>query len=255
MSASARGDREDGGFSLVEVSIILLVLSVLSLILLPSIGTYLRVARMTRARADMKAVQRAVRQFLEDTGASTFRQRGNGGRATAGTSGTSASPELSKRNLVRMLVGDGDIPDPGGVEPRPWRRAVDGREVDTLTNHLIQNTPGDDPGRRYRTAEDLTAAGGQFAFDGGDGFNARFAWRGPYLASAVTADPWGNRYAVNVEFLDPVSESVGGRDSGHTEDVFVLSAGPDEQIDTPYAEDGAVARNDDLALVIWGDSR
>ena len=64
-------------------------------------------------------------------------------------------------------------------------------------------------------------------------------WRGAYLTSPVDPDPWGNRYAVNVEFL-----------TGGTQDVVVMSAGPDEQVDSPYAGDGLTAGDDDLFVLV-----
>ena len=54
---------------------------------------------------------------------------------------------------------------------------------------------------------------------------------------------------------DPVAESDGSTWwSGHVEDVFVLSAGPDEEIDTAYAVDGVVPGDDDLIRVVSGNS-
>lgn len=50
----------------------------------------------------------------------------------------------------------------------------------------------------------------------------------------------------------PLARPDGGR-SGHVEEVFPLSARPDEQIDTPYEIDVAVSRDNDLILVISGD--
>ncbi len=57
------------------------------------------------------------------------------------------------------------------------------------------------------------------------------AWRGPYM-SVIDADPWGNKYFVNVEFLQP-SELHANQKS-----VFALSAGPDGTIDTRFEGSG-----------------
>ena len=120
-----------------------------------------------------------------------------------------------------------------------------------------QNTPGGEVSARYRTPEDLETGvpSQQFAFYSQQGFNARFAWRGPYLSAPVRSDPWGNRYAVNVEYLDAVSDSDGTSDAGWLYDVFILSAGPDEEVDTPYSVDGVAPGDDDVLLVIAGGSR
>jgi len=245
------------GFTLVEVSIILMVVSMLSLILLPGIGAYLRDARLARARGDLTAIHEAVVRFLEDTGEGVFRYVGNGNRGTSdGGPGDPSSPE--PLYTLDMLISDGDTPDGGNLlDGWKWREPWSGNPVDTLANHLVQNTPGNDPLARYRTPTDLLAVGSQkqvaFAIQAGSG--ARFAWRGPYVSAPVRSDPWGNRYAVNVLFLDPGADSATGDGSGYLYDVFVLSAGPDEEIDTPFSIDGVVPGDDDLIRVISGGSR
>lgn len=252
-----RRDRGEDGFTLVEVSIILTVLTVLSMILLPGIGNYLRDARLARARGDLAAIAAAIDRFLEDTGEQAFRCYGNGKRETTGSSAFDpSSPD--PWYVVGMLVSDGDTPDAGAPDDVwRWREAVDGHVVDTMANHLVQNTPGNDRSARYRTPEDLftRASSDQFAFQTQVGMNARFAWRGPYLTAPVRSDPWGNRYAVNVTYLDPGSDSSEWNRHGWIQDVFVLSAGPDEEVDTPFEIDGVTPGDDDLILVLSGGSR
>lgn len=249
--------RRGDGFTLVEVSIILSVLVVLGLILLPSLGSYLRDARLARARSDVASIHTAVLRFLEDTGEVVFRGVGNGNRETSeGLPSDPSNPDPYW--TVEMLVSDGDMPDAGLVEDGwLWRRPVDGHAVDTLTNHLVQNTPGDQADARYRTPEDLQVGipSRHFAFATQQGFGATFAWRGPYVSAPVRSDPWGNRYAVNVHHLDPVSNSATSDDVGNVYDVFVLSAGPDEEVDTYYRIDGVVPGDDDVIRVISGGSR
>jgi type II secretory pathway pseudopilin PulG len=55
--------------------------------------------------------------------------------------------------------------------------------------------------------------------------------KGPYLEK-VPADPWGNKYYVNVKFL-----WTGYRAPGQGKAVFVISAGPDELIETGFEQD------------------
>lgn len=65
-------------------------------------------------------------------------------------------------------------------------------------------------------------------------------WMGPYLEN-ISEDPWGNKYYVNVKFLQPTFLSPGQQKA-----VFVLSAGPDEEIDTNFEqEENAFAVGDD----------
>jgi hypothetical protein len=88
------------------------------------------------------------------------------------------------------------------------------------------------------------------------------------MTGPVDPDPWGNRYAVNVAFLDPsptavlggitatlaVGSAIGVLDYPRM-DVFVLSAGPDEEIDTKSAQDGVVPGDDDFVYVVSGNAK
>ena len=65
--------------------------------------------------------------------------------------------------------------------------------------------------------------------------SGKFAWRGPYTSN-VGSDPWGHRYIVNAS----------GLGFGLKKAVFVLSAGPNETIETTFDQNtgsgsGAVA--------------
>jgi hypothetical protein len=64
------------------------------------------------------------------------------------------------------------------------------------------------------------------------------------LTTAGTPDPWGNRYAVNVGALSASNDD--------TTVLWVLSAGPDGIVETPFLERGKDARprGDDIGLHI-----
>ena len=64
-----------------------------------------------------------------------------------------------------------------------------------------------------------------------------------------------DRYAVNVLFLDPGADSGTFDEAGYIFDVFVLSAGPDEEVDTPFSIDGVAPGDDDIIRVVSGGSR
>lgn len=264
------------GFTLVEVAIIVMSLAILSSILLPQIGVFLRDARFARARKDVAVLGVAMMQLLKDTGESSFHTAPQG-------SSSWRSPQRDGQP-VGLLIGDGDTPD-GRDRFYDWRTPlgstvsgadtdfasvwVDGGLVDTFANHLIQNHPADvyheggagEAWERYRTPADMLAGDhssgvpGGLQFDGasGQGFNSEFAWRGPYL-DAVRPDPWGNRYMANVLWL---TMPQGADSSGFIRPVIVLSAGPDEEVDTYFdSVGGFVLGDDDIAYpVSYGSLR
>ncbi|MFH1388330.1 MAG: type II secretion system protein GspG, partial [Patescibacteria group bacterium] len=103
-------------------------------------------------------------------------------------------------------------------------RWLNTEKADYIENHLITNEPG------YREETQPRAKG---------------AWNGPYLAS-LPSDPWGNKYYINVEFLDKESKP------SERHKVWILSAGPNETIDTPYQQLQTTGelQGDDIALAI-----
>lgn len=234
------------GMSIVEVTIILTVLSALTAILAPSIGSYLNDARQVAAKKDVETIGSAVTRMLADVGESYFVRDGNGAAAS--------DPPLHTTR-VDLLVGTGGRTPALGVARSTagtdWNAGVDDLAVQRLDYYLIRNTPSNLAANRYRTATDMTVLG-QFDPDAGSQFNSEYAWRGAYLPGPISADPWGNRYGANVEFL---ARPLGAGPSGNVNDVLVLSAGGDSIIDTQFDRDGGTAGGDDVMFVISGGSR
>lgn len=245
--------------SLVEATIILAVVSLLSAVMAPAINAYMDQARQARAREDVKTIADAIQQFITDNGEHQFLVNGSNGT-------DSQPPTHPDSNRINLLVSDGDIPALATAVSGDtlWTLLVDvtTNRVDTLSNHLGENTPNEATGNRYRHPSDInvTTPGGNnidFARSESSSFNAPYAWRGAYLGSPARPDPWGNRYAVNVLFLDPSPSATVTGVSGVAAfadyarmDVFVVSAGADEEIDTKIAQDGAVPGDDDFIFIV-----
>jgi hypothetical protein len=119
-------------------------------------------------------------------------------------------------NQVQFLYGDGDIPEAGSSAL--WRNTTANNVNDFIEEHLIANS-----------------FNGVFAYS----TLVAPAWRGAYLDGPVNPDPWGNRYAVNVIYLGP-----------NVNDVVVMSAGPDEAVDTPDTGNPLTAGDDDILVLI-----
>ena len=223
-------------WSLIELTIILICLSILCAILAPVIGRYVRKAKMVRCREDVQALGCAVWGFISDSGNSCFLRDG------------SAPP--SPGNTVWLAVSDGDVPELGAppADAR-WAAPVDLAGVDFLEYHLSTNRPGNDPAHHYPTPRDLNGGGSpMFANPGARGINGEFAWRGPYMTAPIDPDPWGNRYAVNS--LNLCASDADG--IGIDGDCVVLSAGPDEAVETDFEGQRA---GDDVVYVLSANSR
>ncbi|MCB7129932.1 MAG: type II secretion system protein GspG [Candidatus Brocadiales bacterium] len=107
----------------------------------------------------------------------------------------------TSKNDIDTLKGPGN--DPTNNTTSGWLSTLGGtaRTTDDLADQLITNAAD------YKTT-------------------GKRAWSGPYL-DRVEEDPWGNAYLVNVKFLQPGQIR-------NLKSVFVLSAGPDGEIDTPF---------------------
>lgn len=114
-----------------------------------------------------------------------------------------------------LLTGAGLIPVATGAASSGW--ASTGAAVGRLDDHLITNAPGY-PARQTR---------------------AQFGWRGAYVQDPVAADPWGQRYAVNVAAMKSVAF-----------DTVVLSAGPDGIAESVFERDGLPTEGDDIAAMV-----
>ena len=240
--------RSNRGMSLVEATIVLMVLSALAAVMAPPVLDYIRTTQQAAAAHDAAAIGAALSRMLDDLGETSVLRDGNGSSATA-------PPSHAAANRVDMLVTQGQTPllDPAAVRPGPgtdWDDAVNSAAIQVLDHYLVKNTPSNAVANGYRTASSMTV-NTDFDPDVGALFNAEHAWRGAYLPGPVAADPWGNRYAINVEFLE---RPLGAGPLGNVNDVFVLSAGSDGRIDTRFAVDGVTSGND-VVFVVSGGTR
>jgi type II secretory pathway pseudopilin PulG len=235
------------GVSLIEASIVLSVFALLTAMLAPSIGGYISDSQHAAAKKDLEVIGTALSRMLSDVGDAWVLRDGNGGALTA-------PPSHAAANRVDLLVGSGAVAavgvarSTGGVD---WDDPVDNAAVQRLEYFLVANTPSNLAANAYRTAASMSVAT-EFDPDGGSLYNAEHAWRGAYLPGPIGPDPWGTRYAVNVEFL---ARALGAGPSGNVNDVFVISAGPDRVVDTRFDVDGVAPGSSDLIYVLSGGTR
>jgi type II secretory pathway pseudopilin PulG len=235
------------GISLIEATIILAVLAILSAVLAPAIGGYVQDASRSTAKADVEVIGTALARMLTDVGESWVLRNGNGGTLTS-------TPSRDAANRVDLLVSTGRIPVVGVARSSgtpDWDAAAGNLGVQVLDYYLVSNTPSSLPANAYRSATNMSVLT-NFDPDSGAQFNSEFAWRGSYLPGPIDADPWGNRYAANVEFL---AKALGAGPSGNVNDVFVISAGPNGEMQTRFDTDGSTAAGDDLIYIVSGGTR
>ena len=204
------------GVTLVEITVVLMVVAILTSAAAPIASRTIERARLSRAITDMQAIRDALSTFIIDIPAA-FR----GPKIDASAAGDAVT------NEVDMLVSDGDIPLLGAGNAN-WLNPVSQTgvmAVDFLENHLIKNLPYDGA---------IPATNLPYATSG---------WHGAYINGPLDPDPWGNRYMVNTEWLE-------GTAAERQNDTFVVTAGPNELIDTQWAMDGAVSGDDDMLVIV-----
>lgn len=204
----------DAGLSLVEATIVLAAIAVLTAATAPVTARIVDQAKLARAVDDEEAIKTAILNFVSEN-------VGYNGFVVDGTS-KSSTP-------VQLLVSDGDTPvrvsatgDSKWRSPVALTPAAGYLITDFLERHLVTNNP-------FGTALAYTTT----------------TWAGTYISAPIDPDPWGNRYAVNTQFLKAPSDTKN--------DVFVLSAGPDREIDTAYQKDGAYPGDDDILVMVHRD--
>jgi type II secretory pathway pseudopilin PulG len=243
--------------SLVEATIILMVLATLTAVIAPSMADYTNDARQVKAKEDVEAIGTGVLRLLKDTGSRCLR--------LAGTT------DCTKANRVDLLVSAGADPradnsatvaldaDSATTASVSWLPTAAPAQTDTIDDQLVEN----DNGTPY------TAAG----FTGGGGPKMKLGWRGAYLNGPIPGDSWGNKYQVNTIFLAVATDATDGagapdhtteglKQAGWQRNVLVLSAGANSIVETEFGGSaagaggvGVSAGGDDVIYVLRGSTR
>jgi type II secretory pathway pseudopilin PulG len=235
-AAAARAPRlaSERGLSLVEVTIMLVILLILAGTLVPVMSDSINSARSARARNDLSQLAVALVNFQRDVGPVVL----------DGTALRQLQTRTSFVRPVRVLVSEGQMPviadrvptetvnalllAPGMVTNAsavaPWTSS---EGIDLIDAHLRIN------GRNY----------GESANGPGSG------WNGPYITKAVPSDPWGHAYLINTGFLRGLPPAVSACQRCA---VFVISAGSNGVLETPFQQpiSNAHVFGDDLAARI-----
>jgi prepilin-type N-terminal cleavage/methylation domain-containing protein len=155
--------KKTGGFTLVEVIVVLSVVLLLTGIAVPMLSSYMEDGRRARAEAEAKVIGASVMSFYKDLG--IYPARNSGGT----------------NNFVYSLLTGPTMPS-----TNPWNAGhnwitwgMGAARGDLLNNHLLLNQPQSSTAAAYPITGSMR-------------------WRGPYLNGSSPVDPWGRPYVINV---------------------------------------------------------
>jgi len=204
--------KDQKGFSFIEAVAMLGIIAVLGALITPMVAKYVKAAKFRKAENDVKVIAASIAGFNGDTREWPIWHDGD--KTTA------------EDNMYSVLYTE------AGTEAESahgWQIDEDSSsdsdsssdEEYTIDGQLISNCvnyPKVGPTR----------------------------WMGPYLEK-IGSDPWGGKYYVNIKFLQPGFLSPGSERA-----VFVLSPGPNEEIDTNFDQeiDDFSADGDDITYRI-----
>ena len=233
VSAAARRAKAERGMSLVEATIILMVLAILTAVIAPSAGDFVSDARNVKGKEDVEAIAMSIARLQRDYGRKFLE--------TAG--GVDISLLLSGPGDGDS---DGDLTDAELASVPGAKASSDTSWADGTTDIVEANRFLLDAVLVKNTATIFTAV----SFNSGGGPRVGLGWRGPYMTGSVDLDPWGSRYQANAIHLsnNPASST------GHTNKAIVLSPGTNGVVETAFAGAGT-GGGDDIIYVISGSTR
>ena len=161
------GKRNEKGFTLIEVVVVVAVIAILAAVLTPYIIKYIDDSKIAKARNEAQVIGGAMTVFLKDTG--QWPSRSATGTAVAVLYTGTRTPAIA-------AIFAAAVPPVVPPVALTW-----GTPVATLDNSLLVNGTGN----AYPAIGDLR-------------------WAGPYVGSALPTDPWGNPYVVNVAVAGPI---------------------------------------------------
>ncbi len=152
-----------GGFTLVEVVVVLGVILLLAGIAVPLVNGYIEDSQRGRAKSEVKMLGASVMSMYKDVSVIPARN-------SAGTD-----------NRLRVLGTGATVPTANPfLNNSAWNTwFMSGTYGDTFDNQMISNTPQGTAAAAYPTT-------------------GEFQWRGPYLPDTAPLDPWGRPYVIMV---------------------------------------------------------
>jgi hypothetical protein len=233
------------GLSLVEVTIMLLVLMLLTGVLAPSIWDFVIDAKWVKVKEDCEAIGISVARLTRDIGPCLK---------------FDGTLPCTKQNRVDLLYSDGPDVTPADVDG--WSFDSPGDILTSLNWHR-DDSRGDAMERQFTTNDAHYLTPGMLGTYTAVGPQFGLGWRGAYLTAPIGPDPWGHRYLVNSVFPAVAKDASwgtaeGARSGGWSKDTFCISAGPNVRYETLFGGNGhggTTREGDDFLYIISGDTR
>jgi prepilin-type N-terminal cleavage/methylation domain-containing protein len=221
-----------GGFTLLEMVIVLGIIAVLAAIILPTGMNALREADLTKANADLSEIAAALTQFFSSLRYMPACSSPGVGADCDPRYGTGASDNNNLKFLA-IIEGSGDPSGkypPEGTLTTPWAFGSADETAaakNNAFNHLVINNPNGDA-TVAEALKDYSETGSR-------------RWKGPY-AARFGLDPWGNAYIVSIGAMEKDGSKIVTNAK-----AWIISAGPNGVLETE--PDGTVLGGDDLGFI------
>jgi len=235
--------RRQEGLSLVEVTIMLLVLMLLTSVLAPSIFDFVNDAQWVKVKEDCEALAISVARLHKDVGSKLYTIPGGAASYATNKMDIMLSDGMNVPSVTPAVVtgfGGGANNWYGSGTGMTWNATFMGM----CSDQLITNNVGGAGAAIYPEPSVATPVFGPYFGQG---------WRGAYLSPPCASDPWGYAYQVNTKWATMVfSDGT----HNHCNDVFCLSPGKDGIINTPFGVNyntypqGVVRKGDDWVTII-----
>jgi type II secretory pathway pseudopilin PulG len=217
--------RSQRGITILETTVILSVLFILAGVMSPIVSESVNTARAVKAKNDASMIAMGLINFQKDLGADAVNVGG-----ADGATRTPRFPGLLASQGAAPATEDTDQEAASAhASPQAERRRWIETSAGSLDDVLMTNRRG----YRYRRP-------GEYG-----------GWNGPYISGEIKGDPWGNQYLVNSQWLDG-GNSTADAAGRPRRAVFVMSAGANGVIDTPFEQTVVDARayGDDIVVRI-----
>ena len=243
MSGHLQSER---GITILETTVILSVLFILAGAMSPIVSESVNTARAVKAKNDASMIALGLINLQKDVGADALNI---GGAAVAGTAPSlpdllasqggapdiddAPTSESDATPMVPLLAAPGHSGVSLTAGARAAMRAERRRWRDTPTGSLDDHLMNNRRGYRFRRT-------GEYG-----------GWNGPYVSAEVKGDPWGRQFLINSQWLDGGSSTADAQGRIRRA-VFVVSAGADGVVDTPFEQSIVDARayGDDIVIRI-----